>query len=111
MKRPKGSLRQRRRFSESQRTELLTAFERDGLSAKAFARKHGIGCSTLHAWRRVQPNGKPSPGFVQVELSEPRVPVELVVEMGAMARLRITSMEQIELAAQLVHHVNAAKSC
>jgi len=112
MKRSSSSGHQRRqRFSRDRRKELLAAFERSGLSATAFARKHGLGCSTLHAWRRQARNGKPAPGFVQVELSEPSAPAELIVELGAGARLRISSADQIQWVAQLVERLNARQPC
>jgi transposase-like protein len=81
------------------------------MSVAAFAREHGIGCSTLHAWRHQARNGKPSPRFVEVELTEPSAPVELLIELGPPARLRLSSVSQIELAAQLLQRVNATKPC
>jgi transposase-like protein len=111
MKRPKGPLRRRRRISAKQRAKLLAAFKRGGISGKAFARKHGIGYSTLHAWRRERRNGRSSPGFVQVELSESKVPTEVVIELGIAARLRLHSVDQLELVASLIQRLNVAPSC
>jgi len=77
------------------------------MSTAAFARKHGIGYSTFCGWR----NHRSDPGFVQVELSEVSEPVELVVELGAYARLRLTSISQVELAAALLQRINTPRSC
>jgi len=112
MKRSKRSSRRgRRRIPPDRRVQLLAAFERSDLSAAAFARKHGIGYSTFCGWRQRRPEPDPAPGFVQVELSEVAAPIELVVEVGAHARLRITSVSQMELAATLLQRINASKPC
>jgi len=81
------------------------------LSAAAFARQQGIGYTTFCGWRHRQAKIKPSPAFVEVQLSEPAAAIELRVEVGAHARLQITSAGQIELAAQLLHRFNALASC
>ena len=104
MKRFNGSPRPRRkRTKASQRTRLLQAFDRSGLSAAAFARRHGLHYTTFCNWRRRRPQS--SPGFVQVELA---VPTELVIELGAHARLRLTSNSQIDLAARLLQRLQAS---
>ena len=54
---------------------------------------------------------KSSPGFVQVEIPEATPPVELVIELGATARLRLTSEAQIPLAARLLHACNVSRPC
>jgi|WetSurMetagenome_2_1015567.scaffolds.fasta_scaffold49615_2 hypothetical protein len=101
----------RPRTSARQRAQLLAAFARSGLSAAAFARQQGIGYSTFCGWRHRQAPPHPSPGFVEVELSEPPAAVELWIEVGAHARLRLTSPGQIDLAARLLHRCNALASC
>ena len=107
-----GSPRRRRqRTLPNRRTQLLAAFERSGLSAAAFARQQGIGYSTFCGWRHRQAQTNPSPAFVEVQLSEPSPAVELWIEVGAMARFGLTSVGQIELAAQLVHRLNALATC
>jgi len=107
-----GSPRHRQRVTPaSRRAQLLAAFDRSRLSAAAFARRHGIGYSTLCAWRHHQAKTKPSPGFVQVEVSEPIAPVELVIELGAQARVRVTSDRQIELAVRLIERFNTPAAC
>ena len=112
MKTSNGALRRRRPWtSPARRVQLLVAFERSELSAAAFARQHGIGYTTFCGWRHRRAKTQPSPAFVQVELSEPTAPVELLIELGAPARLRITSASQIEWAARLLHRLNAPAAC
>jgi transposase-like protein len=105
------SFRRRRRRPPSleQRAELLADFERCGKSAAAFAREHGIAYSTLCSWRQQGTEPGARPDFVEVELTQP--PVELVVELGAHARLRISSVAQVELAARLLQQLSATKPC
>lgn len=111
MKRSEGSSRRRRRPTPPhQRAELLAAFERSGMSATAFAREHGVRYTTFCNWRRGTKR-QPSPGFVQIELPETTAPAELLIELGAHARLRITSARQLELAAQLLRHLNSPAAC
>lgn len=110
MKRSNGSVRHpRQRTDAKRRAQLLTAFDRSGLSAAAFARQHRLHYTTFCGWRRRR--SKASPGFVQVELPTPEAPVELLVELGAHARLRISSTVQIELAARLLQGLNTPASC
>ena len=103
--------RRRRRTSRQQRTALLAAFERSGLSAAAFARQQGIGYTTFCGWRHRRARAKAIPGFVEVEVPGPAAAVELVIEVGAHARLRLRSAGQVELAARFLHHFNALASC
>jgi hypothetical protein len=97
------------RTDAAQRVQLLAAFDRSELSAAAFARQHGIHYTTFCGWRQRRVKG--SPGFVQVELPESTPPVELVVELGATARLRLRAGAQIPLAAQLIQSLNPSLSC
>jgi len=112
MKSSDGPARHRRPPTpRNRRTQLLATFDRSGLSAAAFARQHSIGYTTFCGWRHRRAKTQPSPAFVQVELSEPTAPVELLIELGAPARLRITSASQIEWAARLLHRLNAPAAC
>jgi hypothetical protein len=87
----------------------LATFDRSSLSAAAFARQHGIHYTTFCGWRQRRVKG--SPGFVQVELPEPTPSLELVVELGATARLRLTAEAQIPLAARLLQTLHLSRSC
>jgi transposase-like protein len=112
MKTSDGSSRRRvRRTRADQRAQLLVAFDRSGLSAAAFARQHGLNYTTFCGWRQRRSRTKPSPAFVQVELPSPPVLAELVIELSACARMRITSASQIELTAQLLRRLNVTASC
>lgn len=101
----------RPRTTPARRTQLLAKFDRSGLSAAAFARQHGIGHSTFCGWRCRRGKTKPPPTFVEVELSESAAAVELLVEVGASARLRISSAGQVELAARFLQRFNTLAAC
>jgi len=101
----------RHRTPPARRSQLLAAFDRSGLSAAAFARQEGIGYTTFCGWRHRRAKAKVSPAFVEVEVPKPAAAVELLIEVGAHACLRISSAGQVELAARFVHHFNALTSC
>ena len=112
MKSSNGFPRHRRqRTPSSRRTQLLAAFDRSGLSAAAFARQQGIGYTTFCGWRYRQAKTKASPAFVEVEVPGPAAAVELLIEVGTHARLRLSSAAQMELAAGFLHRFNALASC
>ena len=112
MKSSNGFPRHRRqRTSSSRRTQLLAAFDRSGLSAAAFARQQGIGYTTFCGWRYRRAETKAPPAFVEVEVPGPAAAVELLIEVGAHTRLRISSAGQVELAARFLHCFNAQASC
>jgi len=99
------------RTDAAQRAKLLAAFDQSGLSAAAFARKHGFHYTTFCRWRARRSQVKSGPAFVQVELNTPRAAAGLIVELGGKARLRIESADQIALAAQLLQHLHAGHPC
>jgi transposase-like protein len=98
------------RTDAAQRAELLAAFDRSGLSAADFARRHGVHYTTFCAWRRRRDQAKASAAFVQVELDSPAPPSELVIELGA-ARLRLVSAAQLPLAARLLQILQEGQRC
>jgi len=100
-----------RRTSAERRSQLLAAFDRSGLSAAAFARQQGLNYTTFCGWRHRRAETHPAPAFVQVELPSAPVPAELVIELAAPARMRITSDRQIELAARLLQALNIPSAC
>ena len=111
MKNLPGLVRRRRaRTLPQERVAALAAFERSGLSAAAFARQQGLCYTTFCNWRQRQA-AKPGPAFVEVEVVERAKPVEVVIQIGAQARLRLVSPGQAELAAQLLHRLNTLGSC
>jgi len=99
------------RTDAAQRTQLLAAFDRSGLSAADFARQQGVHYTTFYGWRRRRDQGQSSPGFVQVEMPESTPPVGLVIELGGTARLRLTGEAQIPLAAHLLQACNFSRPC
>jgi hypothetical protein len=103
--------RRSKRTDADGRAQLLTAFDGSGLSAAAFARQHGLNYTTFCGWRQRRATAKPSPGFVRVELASAPAPAEIVIELPACGRMRITSASQIELAARLLQALNATTSC
>ena len=98
-------------MSAALREHLLAAFERSGLSAAAFAREHGIGYSTFCGWLHRQAKARSSPTFVEVEVSAADRTVELWLEVGAHARLCLTSEAQLALAARLLQHIETLTAC
>ena len=99
------------RTKAARRAQLLAAFDGSGLSAAVFARQQGLHYTTFCGWRKRRARGKPSPGFVQVEMPEATPPVELVIELGGTARLRLTGEAQIPLAAHLLQTLNVSRPC
>jgi hypothetical protein len=99
------------RTGAARRAQLLADFDRSGLSAAAFARQQGLNYTTFCGWRQRRDQATVSPGFVQVEVTPPLAPVELVIEVGAHARLRVHSESQIDLAARLLGRLNATAPC
>src|SRR5271155_5832783 len=112
MKQHRVSRRRRApRTDAARRAQLLAAFDGSGLSAADFARQEGVHYTTFCGWRQRRDRGKSSPGFVQVEIPESTPPVELVIELGGTARLRLTSEAQIPLAAHLLQACNLSRPC
>lgn len=99
-----------RRTTDDARAALLLEFQRSGLSATAFAREHGLGCSTLYHWLR-QARTAPPPAFVEVDLPPALLKEGLVIELSPAPRLRLTSRHQVELAAQLLQTLQASRPC
>ena len=111
MKNANRFLRDRRcRTPPARCSELLAAFDRSGLSAAAFARQQGIGYSTFCGWRHRRAKTESSPAWVEVEVPGPAAAVELLIEVGVHAPLRISSAGQVELAARFLHRFNALTS-
>lgn len=109
MKHPKPAA-QHRRTTPSQRAAFLHEFKRSGLAAAAFAREHGIGYSTFFHWRR-QARAACAPAFVEVDLPPAPSAEGLVIELGPAPRLRLTSVHQVALAAQLLQALQAPTPC
>lgn len=101
-----------RRSTATERAQLLAAFDRSGLSSAAFARKHHLNYTTFCGWRQRRSPVAAAPAFVEVEVPPPPAPpVELLIELGGSARLRVASASQLELAARLIQTLNACAAC
>ncbi len=100
----------RSRTDAGRRAQLLAAFDRSELSAADFARQQGLNYTTFCGWRQRRDQAKPVPAFVEVEVAANAAPVALVIEVGALARMRIESEPQMALAAGLLRKL-AARSC
>jgi len=69
-------MRTGKRFSKTERSRWVRRFQKSGLSAAAFSRKHGIGHQSLLNWSKASDaEGRPEPetkadtiGFIEVEL-------------------------------------------
>ena len=99
------------RTDAARRAQLLAAFDRSGLSAADFARQQGVHYTTFCGWRQRRDRGQSSPGFMHVEIPESAPPVELVIEWGGTARVRLTSEAQLPLAAGLLHLLQKDQPC
>ena len=89
---------------------MLAMFERSGLSAAAFARRHRLNHTTFCGWRHRSGRIQSPTDFVQIELPTTPAPAEVVIEWNG-ARMRIGSAGQIELAARLLRALNPPDAC
>jgi len=99
------------RTDAAQRAQILIDFDRSGLSAADFTRRRGLRLTTFYGWLRRRDQHRAAPAFVEVQLPESAPPVELVIELGAGARLRLSAAAQIPLAAQLIGSLNPPRPC
>jgi transposase-like protein len=90
------------RTTVAQRAQLLAEYDRSGLSAAAFARRHQIAYSTFCQWRSTR---RPRPTFAEVEIVRPAAPAPVVIELSPHARIRLESPDQVALAAALLKHL------
>jgi hypothetical protein len=89
----------------------LIEFERSGLSAAEFVRQQGLTYTTFCGWRKRWERTKSLPSFVQVEVASEPAPEELVIELGALARVRVQTENQMDLAARLLERLNRRGAC
>lgn len=98
----------RLRTSREQRRVILAEFERSGMSAVAFAQRMGLKYSTFAAWvqryRRAKRPVRKSPLRLLEALAAQPAPVivALQVQLPGGARLEISDVSQIPLAAALI---------
>ena len=101
----------RRDAAALRREQLLAQFERSGMSAAEFARQNGLNYTTFCGWRQRRERARALPAFVQVEVASEAIAVELTIELGAQARMRIHSEKQAALAARLIQHLKQGQPC
>lgn len=101
--------RRRRRYTAAQRQELLTQYQRSGLSASTFAREHGINFSTLYQWtqRMESASRRPVPIFKEVLLpTTPTLPAWAAeIAVGHELTLRLGSPISAEFIAQVIQQL------
>ena len=99
--------------SPARRRQLVGEYERSGLSIAGFAREHDISYQTFYAWVAQRAGkrpraAKPKVYFAEVELEPAGMSEPIVVELGRQARMRISSAQQVGLAARLLKELEAA---
>jgi transposase-like protein len=88
----------RRRWTSKRRQKLLARFHDSKLTQRNFAKRHGVGLSTLVKWLRLERKAVPAKvKFQEVRLPNPtsRWPVEVVSPHGWIVRLQNGSDVQI----------------
>lgn len=108
----KQDTRGRIRTPVARREELVSEFERSGLSARRFAALAGVRYNTFWTWlknrsprgrrKRAKAAGKPKFVEVVMEAAPPRPPCALLVSLPGGARLSLTEAAQVPLAVQLI---------
>jgi len=97
----------RLRASKEQRRIILAKFENSGMSAAQFARRTGLKYSTFAAWvqrylRVKRPARKPAMRLLEAVVAPTAPAAGLLVHLPNGARLEISEVSQIPLAAALV---------
>ncbi len=88
------SVQRRRRWSSSEKQELVAASLEPGASVSTLARQVGIHASQLYGWRR-QLRSQPPMGFAPVRIAEDAAAARVVgggtieIEFASGARMRI----------------------
>ena len=85
-------MKRRQRYTEAARRGHLARFEKSGLRGVEYARRHGLGHSTLYAWRARARRGGAPRGFQRVEVSPMEClgpPVVAGVVMGNGVSVRV----------------------
>jgi hypothetical protein len=99
------------RLPKAERDQWVSRLKKSGLTARAFAEKHGLNYATLCRWKNKSKVPGKSPGFVEVQCPGPQVPMEMVIEHRSGLRMTIRSSEQVEWAAALINRLPKVKAC
>ena len=87
------SVQRRRRWSATEKQQLVAASLEPGASVSALAREAGIHASQLYGWRRQLRTAAPPMSFAPVRIAAPASivgPGTIEIEFASGARLRIT---------------------
>jgi transposase-like protein len=103
----------RLRYSQQQRREMLTAFERSGQSAMAFWRQHGVAYQTFIAWLRKErernaplaPDGSPAFAEVMLPQDSPASSAAVRIVLPCGTAIELASRSALPLAAELISHL------
>lgn len=93
-------MKRRQRYTEAARRGHLARFERSGLSGVEYARREGLGYSTLCAWKARARRERVPRGFQRVEVSAAgwmgsAVVAEVVLGNGMSVRVMRGCVEEL----------------
>ena len=89
------------------REQLLSLFDKSGLSVWAFAKQHQTPYSTLCQWRQRRAQRSKKITFTQLQVDPPADRVHLLIELGPQARVRLHCPAQLEMAARLLRYLQS----
>jgi len=99
------------RLPKAKRDQWVAKLGKSGLSALAFAQKHGLNYATLCRWRAKATLEPKAHDFVELQCQSPSSPIEMMIELRCGIRIRINSQEQIQWVAALIRRLPGAKAC
>ena len=99
------------RLPKQQCDQWVARLRKSGISARAFAKKHGLNYATLCRWKAKSQVPEKFPGFVEVQCPGPQVAMEMLIEHRSGLRITIRSGEQVEWAAALINKLPKVKAC
>lgn len=93
-----------KRFTKSQRRELLQQFQARTESIQQFAKRHGVSATSLYQWQQAL-DADPHPGFVELK---PEVATtghcKLVLQYGGVA-LHFDSLPDTDWLTELIQQI------
>ena len=99
------------RLPKAKRDHWVAKLGKSGLSASAFAEKHGLTYATLCRWRAKTTLQPKANDFVELQCPAPSSPIKMIIELRSGIRITINSHDQVEWAAALIGRLPRAKSC
>ena len=118
----KADRRGRLSYSQEQRSAMVDAFQASGLSGPRFAALHGVKYQTLANWlqkrkREAAPKtpGLPGPAFLSFVPAElqgmPNAGAAMEILLPGGAKLSITALGHVQLAAALIRELEIPRPC